>query len=144
MKSFILSIVLFLAVGTFAQSPVGTWLSIDDETKEKKSWVKIYKKDGKLYGKIIKLYRKANEDQDPVCTECTDDRKGKKIIGMNIIRGLSFDADSKRWESGTIMDPAKGKTYKAKLWVDEKDPAFLNVRGYAGIFYRTQKWVRIK
>jgi uncharacterized protein (DUF2147 family) len=144
MKTIILSILLVFSFGLFAQSIEGTWVTIDDETNKKKSLVKIYKKsDGKLYGKIIKLYRTPSQDQDPICDKCTDDRKNKKIIGMDIIRGLSYTSDDKVWESGTIMDPAKGKEYKAKIWLDENNKKRLNVRGYVAFFYRTQTWAKI-
>lgn len=144
MRTILFGLFLVIGLSSFAQTVEGTWMTIDDETKQKKSLVKIYKKDGKIYGKIIKLYRKEGEDQDPSCTKCTDDRKDKKIIGMEIIRGLEYDADDKEWGKGTIMDPAKGKIYKAKIWLMKDKPKFLQVRGYVGIFYRTQTWVRVK
>jgi uncharacterized protein (DUF2147 family) len=145
MKTIILSIFLVFSFGLFAQSIEGIWVTVDDETNKKKSLVQIYKKsDGKIYGKIIKLYRTPSQDQDPVCDKCTDDRKNKKIIGMDIIRGLSYTSDDKVWESGTIMDPAKGKEYKAKIWLDENNNERLQVRGYVGFFYRTQTWAKVK
>lgn len=144
MRTILSALFLIIGMTAMAQSVVGTWMTIDDETKKKKSLVKIYKKDGKLYGKVIKLYRTPEEDQDPSCTKCEDDRKGKKIIGMEVIRGLSYDSEDKIWEKGTILDPKKGKIYKAKLWLMKDKPKFLQVRGYVGFFYRTQTWVRVK
>lgn len=74
---------------TFAQSDItGKWKSFDDETPEIKSIVEVFKKDGKYYGRIVKLFRKSTEDPDPVCTECDaeDPRFNKKIIGGDIER----------------------------------------------------------
>lgn len=143
-KAFaLLTLSLLFSMGLFAQTIEGVWLTIDDETNKKKSLVKIYKKDGKYFGKIIKLYREAGEDQDPDCDKCTDDRKDKKIIGMEIIRNLQFDSEDKVYEKGTILDPAKGKDYKAKLWLSKSDKDIMNVRGYVGPFYRTQTWARV-
>lgn len=136
---------LLLTATTWAQSPVGQWKTIDDETGKTKSIVEIYEKDGKLYGKIVKLLnRGADEDPDPSCDKCSnkDDRKGKKIIGMEIIRDMEKDDDE--WEDGTILDPKKGKVYDCKLWVDEDDSNILRVRGYVAFIFRTQTWHRVK
>lgn len=127
---------------SLGQSALGKWKTIDDETGDLKSIVEIYKKGDELYGKVIELFRKPNEDPDPICDECDDDRKGKKVLGMEIIRGLEQDDDV--WEDGTIVDPANGKVYDCKIWVDEDDPDKLNVRGYILMFYRTQNWIRVQ
>lgn len=142
MKQFILAILITFPVFLFGQTCVGKWTTIDDETREKKSIVELYKVDGKLYGKIIYLYPRKGLAADPKCTECTDDRKNQSIEGMQIIRGMVWDGSE--WESGTILDPKIGKIYSAKLWLNSKNSDYLNVRGYSGPFYRTQTWVRVK
>jgi uncharacterized protein (DUF2147 family) len=123
-----------------AQSVFGTWKTIDDETGKVKSLVEIYEQDGKVYGKVVKLFRGPDEEQDPICSECTDDRKDKKILGMEILRELEKDGDE--YEDGTICDPKNGKIYDCKMWVDEDDPSKLRVRGYLYFIYRTQTWIR--
>ena len=133
----ILLLWLLLTPTTYAADSVfGRWQTIDDQTNKAKSIVEIYQQNDKLYGKIIRLFRAADEDPDPVCSQCTDDRKGQKIIGMVIIDGLVADGDT--WSGGQILDPANGKTYKVKLWLDQDK---LQVRGYVGIFFRTQVWL---
>ena len=47
-------------------SPVGTWKTIDDETKQAKALVQISESGGVLSGKIIKLF--ANPDAK--CDKC--------------------------------------------------------------------------
>ncbi|MEM7655878.1 MAG: response regulator [Bacteroidota bacterium] len=55
-----------LAVFGFGQNQiVGVWKTIDDETNKAKSLVEIYEQDGKLYGKVIKLFREPSEDDTP-------------------------------------------------------------------------------
>lgn len=122
-----------------AQSILGKWTSIDDETNEPKSIVEITQRDGKLYGKIIKLFRSPDEDPDPVCKECPQDdsRFNKKVLGMEIIKDMVEDDD--QYSGGTILDPKVGKIYRCKLWVEG---SYLKVRGYWGPFYRTQTWLR--
>ena len=135
-------ILLFVNTGLNGQSVFGKWKTIDDETKKAKSIVEIYEHNGKLYGKILELFREPDEDPDPVCDDCDqdDDRYNKKVVGMEIIRAMEKDDDE--WEDGTILDPKNGKVYDCKLWVDEDDPNILNVRGYIAFFFRTQIWLR--
>lgn len=121
----------------------GSWKTIDDETGKAKSIVKLYKKDGKLYGKITKLFRAADEEQNPLCDECEGTLHNKPILGMQIINGLELDDDEWEGDDG-ILDPKNGKLYDCKIWVDEDDSDVLNVRGYIGFIYRTQTWHRIK
>ena len=94
----------------------------------------ISERGGKVYGKIVQLFREPSEIQDPVCKECdpTDDRFNKKVIGMEFIREMVRDDDE--WTDGTILDPQNGKVYDCKLWVEERK---LKVRGYVAFFYRT-------
>jgi len=73
---------LLFATLSYAQIE-GKWKTIDDETGQAKSIVEIIKKpNGKYYGKVTQLLIKP---ADPNCTGCTDDRKGKPILGMEVI-----------------------------------------------------------
>ena len=126
----------FVASYGFGQDIFGTWKTIDDETDKPKSLVRIYKKDGKAFGEIIRLYRDPDEDPDPVCDKCTDHRKDKRVLGMIIITDLERDGDE--WSGGEILDPANGKVYRCKIWRDEDK---LKVRGYIAFLFRTQTWL---
>ncbi len=139
--SLLIALMLF-TVSINAQSVLGKWKTIDDETGKEKSIVEIYQKDGKVYGKIISLLNREPGDEDPICDKCTDDRKNKHIIGMEIIRDMELDGD--RYEDGTIADPGNGKIYDCKLWVDEDNSKILKVRGYIAFFYRTQTWYKVE
>ncbi|WP_022668481.1 DUF2147 domain-containing protein [Desulfospira joergensenii] len=125
-----------------AKAPVeGKWKTIDDETNEPKSIVEIFEKDGKFYGKVVKLFRKPGEDPHPTCSKCPDDdpRKDQPTLGMEVIKGLEPDGDT--YSGGTILDPKKGKIYACKIWVEEDK---LKVRGSILFFYRTQTWHRME
>ena len=103
-----------------AQSIIGKWKTIDDETNEPKSIVEITERDGKIYGKIIRLFRGPDEDPDPLCTECPegDSRYNKQVLGMEIIRNM--EPDGSEFTGGTILDPKVGKIYRCRLWLEEK------------------------
>lgn len=124
-----------------AVSPVGVWRTIDDKTGKEKSLVRITEVNGEFRGTIEKLYREPHEDQTPNCEKCTGDKKNKPVIGMVIMTGLKQDGEM--YVGGEILDPANGKTYKCKIWLEDKGKK-LNVRGFIGmaLLGRTQVWVR--
>ncbi|HEY0092685.1 MAG TPA: DUF2147 domain-containing protein [Archangium sp.] len=137
------TLTVLFATSALAQAPsaVGRWTTVDDETKKPKSVVTIYEEGGKLFGKIEKLFREPNEEQNPLCDKCEGALKNQPILGMVILRDLKKDGDE--WSGGTILDPANGKTYKCKIAVEDGGKK-LKVRGFIGIALigRTQYWVR--
>ena len=141
-KLIVLTLAVMFNVMTFAQSSIGKWVTIDDKTNKKKSIVELYKEGDKMYGKIIYLYPRKGREPNAKCDKCTDDRKGEPLVGLQIVRELTWNGGA--WEGGTIVDPETGKIYTLKMWVDSKNPDKLNVRGYIGPFFRTQTWVKVK
>lgn len=121
-------------------TPVGLWKSIDDKTGKERSLVRISESGGALNGRIEKRLD-PNAKADAVCDLCTDDRKGKPVEGLEIIRGARPDGDT--WTDGSILDPEEGKTYKLRLKPLDGGK-HLEVRGYVGPFYRNQKWIRVE
>lgn len=141
-KLIVLTLAVMFNVMTFAQSSIGKWVTIDDKTNKKKSIVELYKEGDKMYGKIIYLYPREGREPNAKCDKCTDDRKGEPLVGLQIVRELTWNGGA--WEGGTIVDPETGKIYTLKMWVDSQNPDKLNVRGYIGPFFRTQTWVKVK
>ncbi len=119
-------------------SPVGLWKTIDDETQQEKSYVRVTETGGVLSGKIEKIIDPSK--QDSKCDKCTDDRKDKPVLGMVILRDLK-KGDDGMWEGGSIVDPNNGKVYKARVRTLE-DGKKLEVRGYIGLFFRNQIWLK--
>ncbi|MFN5909896.1 MAG: DUF2147 domain-containing protein [Bacteroidota bacterium] len=139
-RMIILCFSLLLLNSSFSQTCTGKWITIDDETGKKKSIVELYKVDGKMYGKILYLFPREGREPNPKCTKCTDDRKNKPLVGLQIVRNLKWDGEE--WYDGTIVDPENGKVYTVKIWLDSGNTDKLNVRGYIGPFFRTQEWIR--
>jgi len=124
-------------------TPVGLWKTIDDDTKQEKSLVRITESAGVLSGKIEKLLDPTMK-RDEVCDKCTDERKDKPVVGMTILRNIRHSADDPElWEGGDITDPKNGKVYKARLKPIDGGKQ-LQMRGYIGPFYRTQTWMRVE
>jgi uncharacterized protein (DUF2147 family) len=142
-KSTALALLVTAPLVAFAQmTPVGTWQSIDDKTQEIKSEIAIADNGGVLTGRIAKLLRK-DAKQDAVCDLCTDDRKDKPILGMEIIRGAKKQDGKDVWEEGKILDPENGKSYTLRLTPIEAGKK-LDVRGSVFGIGRTQTWVRVQ
>ncbi|SFU27547.1 DUF2147 domain-containing protein [Pseudoduganella namucuonensis] len=122
-------------------SPVGLWRNIDDVSGKPKALIRITESNGVLQGQIEKLFREADEPQNPVCDKCTDARKDKPIVGMVILGGLKKDGGE--YTGGEILDPNNGKVYKSKMELADGGKK-LKVRGYIGMpmLGRTQTWVR--
>ena len=137
------AITLWSAHAAAQMTPIGNWHSIDDETKKPKAEVRIsLNAAGTLSGVVEKSLLPVS-DEDPLCNLCTDDRKGKPKIGMEIIRGGKKAEGKDVWEEGKILDPSNGKNYSLRLTPIEGGKK-MEVRGYIGtpMIGRTQIWIR--
>ena len=143
MKRFAIAALLCAAGAAWAQStPAGLWKTIDDETKQEKSLVRITEAGGVYSGKVEKGLQP--DAKETTCSKCTDERKDQPIVGMTIIKGVKPKADDKDiFEGGEILDPTKGETYRLRLRMLDGGKK-LEVRGYLGPFYRNQQWIRVE
>ncbi len=145
MKTLI-AIALVAAVGSVSAqgTPVGVWKTIDDKTKTEKAQIRITEAGGVYSAKIEKLLA-ADAKPDSVCDKCSDDRKDKPIVGMEIMRGVKRSDSDNTWDGGTILDAAEGKVYKVRLQTADGGKK-LEVRGYVGMpmMGRTQTWIRVE
>ena len=142
----LLGTLFLISIFSFAQTSIeGHWKTIDDETGRIKSVVEISQRGGQFYGTIVELFRLPEEDQNPICDKCEDDRKDMAALGMEIVRNMIPTAgESQEWEGGTICDPKKGSIYDCEMWFEDGDTDVLKVRGYIWFIFRTQDWIRVK
>ncbi len=140
MKNIFLTLALVLSTTIYgiAQDVTGKWKTIDDKSGEAKSIVEVFKKNGKVYGKVIKILDPTKQGE--ICKNCPGELNGKKILGMTIINDL--EKNGNEYSGGTVLDPNNGKVYKCLMALEE--PNILKVRGYVGISLigRSQYWVR--
>ena len=144
MKTLMALGLLMAATAAFAQStPTGLWKTIDDKTGKERSLIRITEGGGVYTGRIEKSLTPDSEP-NAVCDKCTDERKGKPLIGMALIRNVKQSADDKEvFDGGDITDPDNGKVYRLRLKPLEGGKK-LEVRGYIGPFYRNQTWLRVE
>lgn len=120
-------------------SPLGLWRTIDDKTGKPRSVVRIYEENGRLFGRIVRGFDARENERR--CTLCSDERRDQLLRGLLIIR--NFKPDGAEYVDGDILDPDNGKTYSARMKLEEGGRK-LAVRGFVGIslFGRSQVWER--
>ncbi len=137
--------IIFVAIAAPAwaqMTPEGLWRNIDDKTGEAKAEIRITETGGVLTGVLEKRLAK-DAKPDDLCKECSDDRKDKPLLGLEIIRGAKKAEGKDVWEGGKILDPENGRNYTLRLTPIEGGKK-LEVRGSIGPFGRTQTWVRVQ
>jgi uncharacterized protein (DUF2147 family) len=127
------------SIAADATSPIGSWKTIDDKTGRERAIVRIYEKDGLLFGRIEHTFTPGGETR--VCVPCTDERKNLPIIGLLVVRNMKPDGGE--WSGGDILDPESGSVYRCRMHL-EQNGSRLVVRGYIGISLlgRSQTWQR--
>ena len=118
------------------------WKTIDDKTKQAKATVKFTEqKNGTLTATIQSILTPGDEN---ACTKCEGPYKNKSLKGLTIVRGLK-NSGGTNYDSGSILDPQSGKTYKLKGQLADGGQK-LQLRGYIGVaaLGRNQTWVRVK
>ena len=107
---------------------LGYWTTIDDETNEPKSIVRVYEHNEKVYGRVVKMLKnpaaKAKLPGEP------------PIEGLDIIWDMV--ADGARYEDGEILDPKTGTVYDCMMWLEGEN---LVVRGKIAFLGRNQTWI---
>ncbi len=107
---------------------LGYWKTIDDETNEAKSIVRVYEYKGKVYGRVVKVL--------------TDPTAKAKLPGDPLIEGLDIiwdlKAEGEEYTDGEILDPKKGKVYGCEMWREGDN---LIVRGKIAFLGRNQIWL---
>jgi uncharacterized protein (DUF2147 family) len=121
-------------------SPIGLWRTIDDKTNKPRALVQIYPRAGLLFGKVTTILDPKYADAQ--CQNCSGDRHGQPVLGLEIIRDMHPMGD--HWGGGTVLNPQTGDVYHCNMHLGPGGETLV-VRGYIGfsLIGRSQTWQRM-
>ena len=134
---FILMVAALTAHAKESATPAGLWLARDEDGIAT-GYIRIMESQGVFTGIIENSAHP--EKQEKTCSECRDERKNQKLIGMVMMRNVK--AQDGIFVGDEILDPFTGNTYRVRLKLLEHNK--MEIRGYIGITLlgRTQIWER--
>ncbi|HET7116279.1 MAG TPA: DUF2147 domain-containing protein [Hanamia sp.] len=133
-KLFFLWVLMITAVQkSFSQNNpdqiIGRWMSAENNLE-----VEIYKADGNYNAKVIWI-DDSDDKTRPMNTRCDlrnpdETLRKRKIIGLVVMNGLTYNKENNSWEQGKIYDPHNGRDWNATACFTKN--GLLKVRGYWG------------
>ena len=132
----------FTSMNGNADAIAGKWMSAEDNLE-----VEVYR-DGDSYKARVLWFDDTDNKGRPM--DVRQDTKNpdktlrsRKIIGLNVMYGLTYNADDEEWQDGHIYDPSTGKEWNAKAWINSE--GVLRVRGYwhFSLFGQTMSFKKI-
>ena len=91
--------------------------------------VEVYKQNQEFKAKILwfKATKKPMDDWTDEKNSNIALRK-RKLLGMDVVRGLRYNSDEKQWVDGMIYDASTGKEWNSIVWLTKDN--LLKVKGY--------------
>ena len=134
----LLASVAFSASAQNATSPIGKWKTLDDKSGKPMTITEVYEtKNGTLAAKIVE-----NLGLPATCADCSDEHKGKPMVGMVTLWNLKANKDG-TWGGGSGYKPSEDREFKAKSVKLIDGGKKLEVKGCVSIICRTATWVRV-
>ncbi len=141
---FCITLILFsCSASSESQDITGLWKSRDQHSDKPRALVAIYKYQDKYYGRMLATYDDEGKIKDTILEQ---KEKASGVVGNPPYCGMDFIYNVEKEEGiggksdkykGKIIDPEKGKVYKAEFWVRGDD---LIVRGEIWIFGKNIPW----
>lgn len=128
MKYSILRVLfLFLFAENKEDAIVGKWMSTEGNLM-----VEVYKTGGEFKAKVL-WFDDTDDKSKPMAVRCDTKNpdktlRSRKLIGLEVMHGLVYDAGDGEWEDGRIYDASSGKDWNAKAWLT--NDGSLKVRGF--------------
>lgn len=107
---------------------LGKWITVP----KKNLIVEVYKEGPEYKAKIVwfddtddlsKPMHKRQDEKNP-----DPALRRRKVLGMQVLKDLVYNAESNRWESGKIYDAKSGRVWSSSAWLTKE--GLLRVRGF--------------
>jgi uncharacterized protein (DUF2147 family) len=109
--------------------------------------VEVFKTGNEYKAKVV-WFDDSDDKSQPMGVRCDiknprETLRTRKIIGMEVMHGLVYNADDDEWQEGRIYDSSSGKDWNAKAWINKE--GILKVRGYwhFSLFGQTMSFKRV-
>jgi len=116
-------------------SILGFWQTLEDG--KPRSVVEIYLQNGKLHGRVDKVFL-ASGEAEPICTGCKGWRKDQPIQGLEILSELQPRGDM--WVDGRVFSPERNQEFNCDIW---RDGQKLKLKVSWGFISKTEIWHRV-
>lgn len=103
-------------------------------------WVKIYRHGTTYKGKIISVQHYIEGETLDVKNPARQLR-GRPLVGLEIISGLTYDSNSRQWIKGEMYAPEKGMT--VNLRIENANANEIVAVGSKLMFRKTLRWERL-
>lgn len=111
-----------------ANAILGTWMTFP----KRNLVVEVYKDQHEYKARIV--WFDDSDDPSKPMNKRQDEKnpdpalRGRKVLGMQVLKDLVYNAETDRWENGKIYDAKSGKIWSSTAWLT-KDKT-LRVRGF--------------
>jgi uncharacterized protein (DUF2147 family) len=120
----------------------GKWMSTDNNLE-----VEVFRENNEFKARL--LWFDDSDDKTKPTNSRLDEKnhdkslRSRKLIGIEVLHKLEYNADDDEWTDGIIYDSSSGKEWDAKAWINSA--GLLKVRGYwhLSIFGETMSFKRI-
>lgn len=105
---------------------LGRWI-----TQKGDCIVEVYKQLNQFKAKVVWVNDKGSKTS---AAEWVDEKnpnkalRSRKIIGIEVLRNLKYNADDNEWQDGLIYDATSGKEWDSVVWLTKDN--LLKVKGY--------------
>lgn len=131
---------LAMAIMWIASTAAGAEPGIDGLywTEDRDGLVRICKSGQALVGIIAWQQVPSRDGNNP-----DPQLRNRDVTGITFLRGFKRNDKSGKWEGGRVYSPDNGRTYKGKVWLEERNT--LKMRGYVGVSLlgRTATFMRV-
>lgn len=134
-------LVCAVTAGNNEKSPVGFWVTFDEENGDSLAVVEIYQTEEALQGAIREVKLRPHQGKKGICARCPLPWKDQPM--QDLLFMWAFPANGDNTSKGQLLNPADGKRYRAEL--SQIDPLTLKLEiraGFLGFVRRSKTLLR--